>query len=142
MSELDKRLLVRSLYASGFDPERLDEFLAPDCVYHGPEGRVEGIEALREMCRELHRAFPDLAFSVEALRVEGDEVEVQWTLRGTHEGPLRGLEATGRPVEMTGRHTEVVREGRIVERRGLDGGASLTEQLAQAGPEGGGTGGG
>lgn len=135
MSELDKVVLVRNLYASAFDPERLDEFLAPDCVYRGPNGRVEGIENLRALCRELHEAFPDLHFRVDALRVEGDEVEVQWSLRGTHEGPLRGVEPTGRPVEMTGRHTEVVREGRIVERFGSTDHGSLVDQLEQADEE-------
>lgn len=142
MSELDNAVLVRGLYASGFAPDRLEEFLAPECVYHGPEGAVEGIDALREMCRELHRAFPDLRFSVEALRVDGDEVEVQWSLRGTHEGPFRGVEPTGRTVEMTGRHVEVVRGGRIVERfGGPEGEAGLVERLAAAGDEREGSGG-
>lgn len=141
MSDLDKRVLVRDLYASDFDPDRLDEYLAQECVYHGPDGTVEGIRALREMCRDLHRAFPDLAFSVEALRVDGDEVEVQWTLRGTHEGPIGGIEPTGRPVEMSGRHVEVVRDGRIVERRGSSERATLVEQLREADAEGGEAGG-
>lgn len=132
MSELDKVVLVRSLYASNFDPDRLDEFVAPGCVYHGPDGTVEGIEELRTMCRELHRAFPDLRFRVDALRVEDDEVEVLWSLRGTHEGPLGGMEPTGRPVQMTGRHTEVVRGGRIVERYGSPDQESLVDQLEQA----------
>lgn len=138
MSELDKVALVRSLYASDFDPERLGEFLADDCIYHGPDGTVEGIESLRAMCAELHRAFPDLRFSVEAIRVEGEEVEVHWTLRGTHEGALGGMEPTGRPVEMTGRHTEVVRSGKIVERFGASDHESLAEQLegAEEGLEG------
>lgn len=135
MSELEKVALVRSLYASNFDPGRLDDFLADDCVYHGPDGTVEGIESLRALCVELHEAFPDLRFSVEAVRVEGDEVEVHWTLRGTHQGSLGGVEATGRPVEMTGRHTEVVRGGRIVERYGITDHEILSEQLESA-PDG------
>lgn len=133
MTDLDKVVLVRDLYASDFDPERLDEFLADDCVYHGPEGDVEGIENLRAICAELHRAFPDLRFSVEALRVEGDEVEVHWSLRGTHRGSFRGEEGTGRPVEMTGRHVEVVRDGRIVERFGSADQLDLAPELREPG---------
>lgn len=118
MAELEKTVLVRKLYASAFDPERLEEFLAADCVYHGPGETLEGIEALRERSRELHDAFPDLRFSVDALRVEEDEVEVRWTLHATHERPIEGDEATGRSVEMSGRTVEVIRDGRIVERFG------------------------
>lgn len=132
MSELENGILVRRLYESGFDPDRLDEFVAEGCVYHGPGGEVRGLDALREMCVELHRAFPDLRFTVEALHVEEDRVEVEWTMRGTHQGPIAGVEATGREVEMTGRHTEVVRGGRIVERRGASDHEGLARQLREA----------
>lgn len=134
-TEIERAVLVRGLYRSGFDPDRLDEFVAPECVDRGPEGETEGIEALREKCRELHRALPDLRFSVDALRVDGEEVEVRWTLTGTHRGEIRGTGPTGRPVEMSGRHTEVVRDGRIVERYGSADGESVAGRLAE-GPQG------
>ncbi len=133
--EPEKVALVRAFYESGFDPDRLDEFLHPDCVYHGPDGDVEGIEALRAAARELHRAFPDLRLAVEGVRVDGPEIEVQWTLRGTHEGPLQGFGPTGRSVEMSGRHVEVVRGGRIVERFAAGESESLARALAAAGED-------
>jgi len=132
MSEIDRAILVRRLYESGFDPERLDEFVSEDCVSLGPGREVRGREALREMCAELHRAFPDLRMRVDALRVDGDEVEVEWTMRGTHGGAIGGFEATGREVEMSGRHTEVVRGGRVVERRGTSDHVGLARQLREA----------
>lgn len=132
--QVDRATVVRRLYRSGFDPDRLDEFVAPDCLDRGAGDETEGIEALREKCRELHRALPDLRFTVDALWVDGEEVEVRWTLRGTHRGEIRGAEPTGRRVEMSGRHTEVVRDGRIVERYGSADRGSVAERLA-AGPE-------
>ncbi|NIP58907.1 MAG: DUF4440 domain-containing protein [Gemmatimonadetes bacterium] len=132
MSELDRAILVRRLYESGFDPERLDEFVAEDCVYRGPGGEVRGREALREMCAELRRAFPDLRIRVDALRVDGDEVEVEWTMTGTHGGAIGEFEATGREVEMSGRHTEVVRGGRVVERWGTSDHVGLARRLREA----------
>lgn len=129
----EKADLVRAFYRSGFDPARLDEFVHPACVYHAPGGDVEGLEALREMCRELRAAFPDLRMSIEALRVDGPEVEVHWTMRGTHRGEIGGFEPTGRTVEMSGRHVEVVRGGSIVERFGTSDHEGLAEQLRGAG---------
>ena len=57
MSDLDNAVLVRELYDSAFDPERLDVFLDPDCVDHGPDGERRGREDVRRLSRELHRAF-------------------------------------------------------------------------------------
>lgn len=135
-SSAEKAELVRAFYASGFDPERLDEFVHPDCVYHAPGGDVEGIGGLRAMCADLRAAFPDLKMAIEALRVDDAEVEVHWTMRGTHEGEIGGFEPTGRTVEMRGRHVEVVRGGFIVERRGTTDHAGLAEQLRTADDEG------
>lgn len=47
------------------------------------------------------RAFPDLHFSGETL-VDGDRAALIWTMTGTQRGPILGIPATGRYVEIRG----------------------------------------
>jgi predicted ester cyclase len=46
--------------------------------------------------------FPDIQFTIEDMMVEGDDVMVRLTIRGTHEGSFRGLAPTGRRAEFVG----------------------------------------
>jgi steroid delta-isomerase-like uncharacterized protein len=46
---------------------------------------------------------------------EGDKVVWRWTAKGTHQGPLMGIPASGKPVAMSGITIERVVEGRITE---------------------------
>ncbi len=43
-------------------------------------------------------AFPDLHHQIEKVVVDGDNVWALYTMTGTHRGPLRGIEPTGRQV--------------------------------------------
>lgn len=43
-------------------------------------------------------AFPDVHHHIEKVVVDGDAVWVLYTMTGTHRGPLRGIEPTGRQV--------------------------------------------
>jgi predicted ester cyclase len=54
---------------------------------------------------------------------------VATTIRGTHTGELLGLPATGRRLEVVGVDMVRVRDGRIVEHRGLTDTVGLMRQL-------------
>lgn len=47
-------------------------------------------------------AIPDTLVRVERLVAEADSVVAEWTLSGTHRGPLLGIPATGKPVTIVG----------------------------------------
>lgn len=80
------------------------ELVAPSCTVHDPlVGEYEGIEALTAHVRELRRAFPDLTWAIgEILADAGTQLALMWTATGTHRGPLGGLPATARPIELSG----------------------------------------
>jgi predicted ester cyclase len=48
---------------------------------------------------------------------EGDKVSARFTMRGTHEGEMRGIAPTGKAVTMTGIDIIRLREGQMVEDR-------------------------
>jgi steroid delta-isomerase-like uncharacterized protein len=87
---------------SGNDYSLADQFYAADVVVHTqhePEP-LRGREALRELHRLLHVAFPDFHVTVEDMVRDGDEVAIRWTVRGTHLGDYFGIPPTGRRVEV------------------------------------------
>ena len=95
----------------------VDELVAPEFVNHDaalPEP-VVGIEASKASIRGYRDALPDMRMTVELQVAEGEEVVTQWTARGTHQGDLMGLAATGKQATVTGITIDRIVDGRIVE---------------------------
>jgi len=57
-----------------------------------------GRSAVEQYYRDMLTALPDLRIDVENRVVTDDAVVLQVSISGTHNGPWRGLPATGRPV--------------------------------------------
>jgi steroid delta-isomerase-like uncharacterized protein len=58
----------------------------------------DGSDGVERLLVENVTAFPDFWYDLEKLHHAEDAVVVEGTFRGTHEGPWRGLPATGRKV--------------------------------------------
>jgi steroid delta-isomerase-like uncharacterized protein len=87
-------------------------------------------EAIGENAADLWRTFPDLSFDVERLTSTDDgAVLLQWTMRGTQEGPLGDLPPTGKTVELPGVDVIKVEEDGIVSVRGYFDGGTMMRQL-------------
>jgi len=65
----------------------------------------------------MQSAFPDLHLEFQRTEVAGDRIIADWTLTGTHTGPLGEIEPTGRRISISGTSVSTVRGGRIVEDR-------------------------
>ena len=130
---MDPRALVERLHAELFasrDLATLERFFAPDVVSHNmPPGFPAGIEGVRRFFETFRDAFPDVTVRVDELVVEGDRAAVATTIEGTHTGELLGMAPTGRRVAVTGIDLVRVRDGRIVEHRGLTDTVGLLRQL-------------
>ncbi len=62
-----------------------------------PTGDVfDGAEAVQQYFDDTRTAFPDQRNELIALHHADDAVIVEFELKGTHEGPLRGIPATGK----------------------------------------------
>ena len=130
---MDARELVERLHAELFasgDLATLDRFFAPDVVSHNmPPGFPAGIEGVRRFFETFRTAFPDVSVRVDEVVAEGDRAAVATTIEGTHDGELLGFAPTGRRVSVTGIDLVLVRDGRIVEHRGLTDTVGLLRQL-------------
>jgi steroid delta-isomerase-like uncharacterized protein len=79
----------------------MDEVLSDDYVAHSPSvqgGELRGREALKDIMRQAHAGLPDVKITIDDVVGEGDRTAVRFTVRGTHQGDLFGIPASGRTV--------------------------------------------
>jgi steroid delta-isomerase-like uncharacterized protein len=118
MSDPNKALSRRFTELFGTDDTSLaDDVFTEDVVFHGAvaAGDLRGIEAMKGFLAAYRAAFPDAHSTVEDQVAEGDRVATRWRARGTHDGPLGDLPATGRAFDVGGVTIERIEGGRIAE---------------------------
>jgi predicted ester cyclase len=98
------------------DDEVVAELFAADHVAHLP-GDVElsGRDALAGYVERFREGIAGLRVDVDEALVDQDVVVVRFTIRGRHDGPVLGVEPTGRPVAVPAVGFFRVRHGRVVE---------------------------
>ncbi len=97
-TEANKATFLRVLDEawSGGQLAVLDEVVAASFVYHESAlGDIPGPEGLKQTILGYRMAYPDLQFTSEEMIAEGDLVAMRWTARGTQQGELMGIPATG-----------------------------------------------
>jgi steroid delta-isomerase-like uncharacterized protein len=106
MRREELRELVRRDEAAwnAHDADRLAALIAPDLAYRSValSDPLHGREAFRELVAGYFQAFPDLQIDNRAVAFAEDTVVIEWRITGTHAGPMNGLPATGRPVDIRG----------------------------------------
>jgi predicted ester cyclase len=102
---------------NGTDPAVADELVHPEYLIHDRElaERLRGPELYRALAEGTREAVPDAEFAIADAFGVGDRVAVRWTMTGTHEGDLHGVEPTGRSVTLTGVEIDRFEGGRLVE---------------------------
>lgn len=98
---------VARAYLQGWndhDGAAVTRLFAPNGTYVDPTlpGPLFG-EAIAVYVAGLVAAFPDLAFVVEGISVDGDRVTAQWRMQGTNTGPFPGApKPTGGTCDLQG----------------------------------------
>ena len=97
MSE-DNKALARDSWeiVNQKNPDLIDEFYAPNFIWHEPDRDIQGSEEARQFVSTFFAAFPDINVTIEDELAEGDRVVTRWTIRGTHQGET---EEFGPPTE-------------------------------------------
>ncbi len=122
MSTEENKALVRRLiealnervWPSG-DFSTANALISPRYVYHDPANPITGHEGFHQLVDTYRTAFPDTRFTIDEQIAEGDRVLTRMTARGTHTGPLMGVPASGRPVEVSILTLMRVVDGRVME---------------------------
>jgi steroid delta-isomerase-like uncharacterized protein len=106
------------------DWDRFDELYAESVVRYGPESPepLRGRAALRELVKGYRTAFPDSRFKKERSFGRDDWVCREYTITGSHTGPLTGpggreAPATGKSIRLSVCRIVRVEGGKITEVR-------------------------
>lgn len=118
-AQLNKRIMQRftSEFLPTGDPALASRFISPDIVMHFGGRTQQGRDTYLGIVAANMKAFPDLKWTVEDMRAEGDTVAVRYTMTGTHEGPFAGVEGTGRKIHAESFAFYRLSHGKIVEER-------------------------
>lgn len=105
------------LYNAG-DVEGLVHLYTEDATLVTPWGTFEGRAAIHEAWRRDKAAFPDGTLTLDVLVEQGDTLADEWTIVGTHTGPLvmpdgTELPPTGKQIELKGMELVQLRGGKI-----------------------------
>jgi predicted SnoaL-like aldol condensation-catalyzing enzyme len=114
---LDEKKAVVHAFAevvSSHDLTRLDSVVGEQYLQHRSDV-ASGREPVRHYFAELLIAFPDLIRTDEDIIAEGDKVWVRTSYRGTHLGPYRGVQPTGRQIGYRTVDIFRISEGKLVE---------------------------
>ena len=117
--EEQNKELIRNLYEQWHSRniDALTEMHAPNAKYNHPSAGATPIpfEKALEGMQMYWQAFPDLTLTVEDIIAEADKVVVRFMGRGTHQGDLGGIPATGLKTEAGGIEIYHFEDGKIVE---------------------------
>jgi len=86
-------------------------------------------ENYRNFLISFNAALPDGHLTIEEMVAEEEKVWVRFTIRGTHQGPLRNVPATNKQIIYGGIGMYCVANGKIVEINNLFDDLSLLRQL-------------
>lgn len=112
------------------DVDRVPEFYGENFKADYPlTNWGQGLAGVKALALDVRRSFPDYREQIDELFVDGDNVIVKLTIRGTHEGALMGVAPTGKAVEFRDVTICRVVGGKIVEQRGLSDHLSVMIQL-------------
>ena|SRR6516165_5261440 len=102
MTTITLRERREALVREHMESENVHEFDVTLATFHHPRYEIvptgevhDGEQAVRRYFEETRTAFPDQRNELIALHHADDAVVVEFDLKGTHKGPLRGLEPTG-----------------------------------------------
>ena len=116
---------------------RLRDLYHTDYEYRGTDGASGGADEGIAIVEAYTSAFPDLEFTIDHQHTPSESVSIiELTARGTHQGELEGIEATGRSVQLNGCNVIEVAEGKIVREREYFDTLALMAQLGVVEPPG------
>jgi predicted ester cyclase len=130
----DSKVLLRLITDEIWNKGRLDlidELIGEDIVDHVEMPGVDGAgrERYRASVNAMHTAFPDYREEILWSLGEGDRAVSYVRLTGTHQGPLYGIEPTGRTVAYEAMGALRFASGQAVERWGMGDSTALMQQL-------------
>jgi predicted ester cyclase len=88
-----------------------------------------GIDGVKALASNVRLGLPDYREEIKLLIDGGEYIVVELLIEGTHTGPMNGMEPTGKAVAFRDVTILKLRDGKIVEQRGLSDYLTMFQQL-------------
>ena len=109
-----QRLITEAFGEGNLD--LIDELCAENFLGHDALAGDQDREASKQTIAGYRAAFPDLSFTINDVFASGDRTAIRWTVEGTFENELLGLQPTGeRGAPIEGITIDRFEDGLIVE---------------------------
>lgn len=102
---------------NGNNPTTAEELVHDAYVIHDRDlaEELQGPDLYNALASSTRELFSDLTFAIEDVVAADDEVALRWTMTGTHDGPLFGVEPTGERVELAAIEINRFEDGKLIE---------------------------
>jgi steroid delta-isomerase-like uncharacterized protein len=120
MTTTENKALVQRQFEEVWNSAKwatVDQLFAEDYVNHDPYNPDQGTgpEGFKQRVAGYRGVLGGFDLRIERQFAEGDMVETHWSLRGTHDGPLEGIDPTGKSIYVDGQLISQIRGGKFVE---------------------------
>lgn len=105
------------------------EVFAESVTFVDPLAELHGRDELEEFIREMRTTFPDLELTWTDMLAGDDTIMVEWKVRATHKGDLKGIPPTGNQVEHYGMEKYLISNNKVQEVHIYFDAQELPEQL-------------
>ncbi|WP_405497543.1 ester cyclase [Nocardia sp. NBC_00511] len=128
MTEHQQLAIARRWFTEGWltNVELAQEYFSPDLITNGV--RV-GVDGPKKRILDRRNGFPDLSTEILLLHAHADLVAIHLLWRGTHTGTYGGVQATGKPVEISDIALWRFENGKVAEIRTLQDQFGLLTQI-------------
>ncbi|MFM2421575.1 MAG: hypothetical protein RL291_105 [Pseudomonadota bacterium] len=105
--------------------------IAPTFKRHDPglPFEVVGPGGVKQLAEALLPGIPDMKLPIEEVIADGEFVLVRLRVKGTHGGPLMGMDATGKTIDIGVLDLFQIRDGKLIEHWALLDNLGMLKQL-------------
>jgi steroid delta-isomerase-like uncharacterized protein len=102
---------------NGANPDTADELVHEEYLIHDRDlaAEMQGPELYKALASGTRDVFPDMTITIEDMVTAGEKIALRWTMTGTHQGTMFGVESTGRQVELTAIEINRFEDGKLIE---------------------------
>jgi steroid delta-isomerase-like uncharacterized protein len=102
---------------NGANPDTADELVHEEYLIHDRDlaAEMQGPELYKALASGTRDVFPDMTITIEDMVTAGEKIALRWTMTGTHQGTMFGVESTGRQVELMAIEINRFKDGKLIE---------------------------
>jgi len=111
--------------------DKLATIFSKAAIYKDILQNGNSIEILSASINETHKAFPNISFEIISIieDKEGEDLLLEWSMKGTNTGSFFGAEPTSKDIEIFGADVIKIKDKKIISIKSYYDSSQFTTQL-------------